>query len=990
MILKARSGFYFLPGMLLLLINTVIAQELPASYNFVYRCWNNQSGLPQNTVYDLARDSAGYLWGATEEGLFRFDGAEFTLVNESNTPGLYSNTFYDVLASGKDLWASSRNSIVRIRNKVEQILDFRNYLKGGWIQSLEKDATGRLWVGSSAGALYYVENDSIHVCPYWDVNAAGSIQTLNHTREGMFIGTARGLFRMNDPVSRPLSIPRFRNIGINCFTRGAGDELWIGTATKGLFHIAADTVQYTEESGLKENFISSVYWAKEGRLWFGFRSTGYQVLDKGKLITPGQSKFASDAVRCILPVEENLVWMGTNSSGLVQLKPTLIEGAPPASGLAGKIILPVYQHANEEIWVGTAGKGVSRLKDGRTDTYTESNGLSNNLVLSVYGRKDHIYIGTSNGLDRFNMLTQKIDKHYTEKDGLQSNGILCIFNDSRNCLWITSRMGGLHRMKEDGIIKTFPLHHMQIHPNLLCVYEDKQHNIWIGTRGAGMLRIDQHDQVEQFHQKQNFPADIVYAFFEDGEGDLWMSTEKGLVVYNDGKFRVFDKQAGLFFNETYRILEDPQGYVWLSGNLGLQRVALSELLAVKHTASSRVRLAVRLFNTLDGMPNSETNGGFFPAGWAMRDGTLWFPTVQGVAVADHGLIGKESHDLNIQVQSLRFGNNEYLPSASIEMPPGVYNFEIRYTNIDFSKASDIQFHYRLKGLDDGWTQAGNRHIAYFSELAPGKYTFEVKAEQYGYWSPTAVLQFRVLPHFYQATWFKIACMALGLLAIVMVVRYVKHAAKRKLTEQQNIFKAQITGQEKERQLISTELHDSINQQLTTAKIYLDFAKTNASMQSELIAKSETMVNTVINDIRSLCHSLTPPSLKDIGLKEALEDLLNAYSLVGKLATHLQYELGPDAPEEDLQFNLFRITQEQMNNIASHSEATQVWLSFEQTAAGINVSISDDGQGFDLKQKQKGLGFNNIRNRLAIYGGKMEIRTAPGHGCALILFIPVSR
>lgn len=983
MILKTRPGFY----LLLLLASTATAQTLPPSYNFVYRSWNNQSGLPQNTVYDMARDSAGYLWGATEEGLFRFDGAEFALVNESNTPGLYSNAFYDVLSSGKDLWAASRNMVLRIDKKVEQVLDFRNYLKGGWIQSLEKDAAGRLWVGTSTGALYYVEDDSVHVCPYWDSNATGVIQTLNYTKQGMFIGTALGLFRMNDPVSRPLTIPRFKNLAITAFTRGAGDELWVGTATKGLFHIATDTVQYTEENGLKENFISSVHWTKEGRLWFGFRSEGYQVLDKGKLITPEQSRFASDGVRCILPVEGNLVWMGTNSSGLVQLKPTLIEVAPPASGLAGKIILSVYQHNNGEIWVGTAGKGVNRLKDNRSDTYTQTNGLSNNLVLSVYGRKDHIYIGTSNGMDRFNILTRKIDKHYTGNDGLQNNGILCLFNDSRDRLWITSRMGGLHRMKEDEIIRPFPLPDLQGHPSLLCAYEDRQHNIWFGSRGAGMLRIDQHDRVEHFHQQQNFPADIVYGFFEDREGDLWMSTEKGLVVYDEGKFRVFDKQAGLFFNETYRILEDPEGYVWLSGNLGLQRIALSELLAVKHSSSSRVRLAVRLFNSLDGMPNSEANGGFFPAGWAMKDGTLWFPTVQGVAVADHGLIEKESHNLNIQVQSLRFGNQEYLPAESIEMPPGVYNFEIRYTNIDFSKASDIQFHYRLKGLDDQWTQAGNRRIAYFSELAPGAYTFEVKAERYGFWSPTAVLQFQVLPHFYQATWFKALCIALGLLGIAVVVWYLKHSSKRKLTEQRNIFKAQITGQEKERQLISTELHDSINQQLTTAKIYLDFAKTNEAMQTELIAKSETMVNTVINDIRTLCHSLTPPSLKDIGLKEALEDLLNVYTSVGKLNTNLRYELGDDEPEEDLQFNLFRITQEQMNNIASHSAATEVWLEFEQTPAGIQVSISDNGEGFDLKKRQRGLGFNNIRNRLAIYQGKMEIRTAPGRGCTLILFIP---
>ncbi|PZR24699.1 MAG: hypothetical protein DI535_21100 [Citrobacter freundii] len=986
---KASQVFF----LLLLYISFAIsaeAQVAPANspaYNFVYRNWDNQSGLPQNTVYDMARDSAGYLWGATEEGLFRFDGAEFTIVNEANTPGLRSNTFYDVMSSGKDLWASSRNTVLRIRQKVEQVIDFRNHVRGGWIESIEKDPKNRLWVGTSTGELLYVEQDSIRVCPSWDVKEAGTIETLNSTRKGMFIGTSGGLFTMTDPVSKPIAIQRFQGVQVTSFAKGQNDEIWLGTA-KGLFHIGKDTVQYTEENGLKENFISSMFFAKDGKLWVGLRSAGYQILDNGKFVTPVQTRVAFDGVRAILPIEENLVWLGTNSSGLVQLKPTLIESAPPETNLAGKIILPVYQHPNGEIWVGTAGKGISRSFEGKTDIFTQDNGIASNLVLAVYGRKDHIYIGTSNGLDRYNITAKKIDKHFTDRNGLQNNGILCLFNDSRNRLWITTRLGGLHWMGEDEVIHPLPVSVLQGHPNLLCAFEDRHHNIWLGTRGAGALRVNTRNEVEQFHVNQKFPGDIVYAYFEDKEGDLWMATEKGLVLYSNNAFRLFDKESGLFFNEIYRILEDPKGYVWLSGNLGLQRVALSELLAVKHSSSGRIRLGVRLFNSLDGMPNSETNGGFFPAGWAMQDGTLWFPTVQGIAVADHGLIGAESNALNIQVQSLRFGNHEFLTSETIEIPPGVYNFEVRYTNIDFAKASDIQFHYRLKGLNDEWTQAGNRRVAYFSALAPGEYTFEVKAERYGYWSPTATLQFKVLPYFYQSNWFKLLVIVACMAAVALVVMALRRSAKRNIIEQQNIIKAQINGQEKERQLISTELHDSINQQLTTAKIYLDFAKSNVQMQTELIEKSETMVNAVINDIRTLCHSLTPPGLKDIGLKEALDDLLNPYLTVGKLQTHLRYDLEPDKLPEDLQFNLFRITQEQLNNIMRHSEATEVWLDFESNSTGILVSIRDNGKGFDLKKVQRGLGFNNIKNRLVIYGGKMEIRTAPGKGCTLMLSVPV--
>ncbi|MET0465053.1 MAG: two-component regulator propeller domain-containing protein [Chitinophagaceae bacterium] len=989
--LKTGSGFLLLFFYLTIAFSTTaqVASPYQSSYNFVYRNWNNQSGLPQNTVYDVARDSAGYLWGATEEGLFRFDGAEFTIVNEANTPALYSSTFYDILPAGGDLWASSRNAVLRIRRKVEQVIDFRKYVQGGWIEAIEKDQENRLWVGTSTGDLFYVLRDSVYTCPKWNAREAGSIETISSTKNGLFVGTSAGLFKLNGPAAQPVAIPRFSGLQVTSFCKDNNDEIWVGTA-KGLFHIGKDTVQYNESNGLKEGFVNAVYSARDGRLWIGLRSAGYQVLDNGKLITPAQERMAHDGVRAILAMEENLVWMGTNSSGLIQLKPTLIESSPPETNLAGKIILPIYQHPNGEIWVGTAGQGVTRSFQGKTATFSQGSGVSSNLVLALYGRNDHVYVGTSNGLDRFNIITQKFDRHYTDKHGLLNNSVYSLFSDSRNRLWISTRLGGLHWMGEDDVIHPFTIPVLQGRPNLLCAFEDRHRNLWFGTRGGGALRVNyDNNSVEQFHLKQQFPADIVYAFFEDKEGDIWMATEKGLVLHSNGKFRIFDKTVGLFFNEVYRILEDSKGFVWMSGNLGLQRIALSELLAVKHSSSSRVRLGVRLFNSMDGMPNSETNGGFFPAGWAMQDGSLWFPTAQGIAIADHGLIGAESNALNIQVQSLRFGNTEFLPTESIEVPPGVYNFEIRYTNIDFAKASDIQFHFRLKGLDDQWTQAGNRRIAYFSALAPGDYTFEVKAERYGYWSQEAVLHFKVLPHFYQATWFKVLVVVICMAAVALVVIWLKRSARRNIREQQKIIKAQINGQEKERQLISTELHDSINQQLTTAKIYLDFAKSNDKMQTELIAKSETMVNDVINDIRSLCHSLTPPGLKDIGLKEALEDLLNPYLSVGKLQTHLRYDLDPDELQEDLEFNLFRITQEQLNNITRHADATEVWFDFASDSTGIHASIRDNGKGFDLKKVQRGLGFNNIRNRLAIYGGKMDIRTAPGKGCTLQLFIPHS-
>lgn len=958
--------------------------------NFVYRGWNNQTGLPQNTVYDLTLDKEGFLWGATEEGLFRFDGGDFTIFNEGTAPGIGSNTFYALAARGNSVWACNRTALVRIGKKVEQLIDLSHHTQGGWIKCMEIDDEGRVWIGASNGNLFYYHNGQVKQAGMWKQDRAGSVDVLRWSSQGLFVGCARGLFliRSEDDVEAA-PVPYFKNMMITALATGPDQQVWVGTGGNGLIRMGKDTLALTEQTGLKENYVSSLYYAQDGRLWIGYRSAGFQIYEKKLLHTPEQGRYAHDGVRVILAAGGDVTWIGTNSSGLIQIRPALIRTPPASSMLNGRITLPIYQHPNGDIWVGSAGRGVTRLQpDGKVDTYQQNNGLSNNLVLSIYGRGDHIYIGTSNGLDRFNIRRAGFDRHYTTYHGLRNNGVLSLFADSENIIWINTRQGGLHRMDTNDRIEAVALPGNVANATLICAFEDKQGNRWFGSRGAGMIRINRQGQITTYYHAQGFPSDIVYSFFEDSEGDIWMATEKGLVVFSKDRFRVFGQESGLRFNETYRILQDPDGYIWLSGNQGLQRIALQDLLLVKHMVGESAHMSVRLFNEFDGMPNAEANGGFFPAGWRMQDGSLWFPTSDGVAVADSRLVREQTNKLNIQIQSLRFGDEEFFADQPISLPPGVYNFEIRYTSIDFAKASDIKFHYRLKGLSDKWTAAGNRHIAYFSALQPGKYVFEVRAERYGEWSPTVMMEFTVKPQFYQTTWFKIVTGLLLLGVAAGVVLYLRQTARRKIREQQLINKAQIDGQEKERQMISIELHDGVNQQLSTAKIYLDYARTHEADRGELIAKSAEVVHKAINDIRDLCHSLTPPGLKDMGFREALQDMLYSYEKVGKFIPHLRFDLPDDVMGKDLQFTLYRITQEQLNNIGRHAEARNVWLEFKAAGPMVQVTITDDGKGFDLADYKGGLGFSNMRNRLSLYQGKMDIRSTPGNGCTLQLQVPL--
>lgn len=215
--------------------------------------------------------------------------------------------------------------------------------------------------------------------------------------------------------------------------------------------------------------------------------------------------------------------------------------------------------------------------------------------------------------------------------------------------------------------------------------------------------------------------------------------------------------------------------------------------------------------------------------------------------------------------------------------------------------------------------------------------------------------------------------------------------EQEVHKQKQITQATIDGQEKERQQIGKELHDNINQHLTTTRLYLEVAKEKASGElKEMIELSHKNLVSIINEIRNLSQSLVPPTLGDLGLVESIQDLCDSLKRVHTFKIDFIYryfneQLLPD----NLKLMLFRITQEQVNNIIRHAEADkmQIWLQLD--AEHITLTIIDNGKGFNPATTKKGQGFNNIANRTALFNGKAEIEAMPGKGCSLTVVIPVS-
>jgi PAS domain S-box-containing protein len=208
----------------------------------------------------------------------------------------------------------------------------------------------------------------------------------------------------------------------------------------------------------------------------------------------------------------------------------------------------------------------------------------------------------------------------------------------------------------------------------------------------------------------------------------------------------------------------------------------------------------------------------------------------------------------------------------------------------------------------------------------------------------------------------------------------------KVTRQQKITRATIIGQEKERDQISKELQENINQLLAAAKIYLGLARSNGKLRLDFVDHAEKILQKAISEIRSISNSLVPSTLKLIGFTDSLKDLVKTYQVTQTFNINLSLEKKLDYLDPEIQISLFRIVQEQMNNILKHSEAQNIIISLTVTDQ-IILSIIDDGKGFDTKIEHTGLGISNIRNRVALYNGTVKILSEPKKGFALLINIP---
>ena len=948
---------------------------------FSRQVWQTENGLPQNTVHSVIQTRDGYVWAATEEGLARFDGLGFVVFDKENTPQLKSNDVRSVMQDKRGaLWLSTAEGLVRLSNGEANAYTTQQGLPSNDVELAYETSAGDIWVGTSSGLSRYYAGAFTNFTAR-DGLAAGSAEALFEDADGaLWVGTTEGLSRFKDGKFVSFDAGDGLNGGVNAIEQGADGCLWLGTPGGLSCYREGRFKNYSARDGLPNDRVISLRADREGGLWVG-TAGGLTRFREGRFETfNAADALASGIILSIFEDAEGSLWVGTESGGLSQLKDKKFTTFTTKEGLASDLVKSVYEDRRGNVWVGTYGGGLSLLRDGRVKTYTTKEGLASNIVLALFDDAEgDLWVGTPDGLSR---LREGKFTTYTSADGLPNDFVRSIYADAEGSLWVGTR-GGLARMK-NGAFETYTTKDGLPNDFVGTIYEDAGGSLWVGTLG-GLSRFA-GGKFTNYTTADGLSDNVVISIYGDREGRLWIGTNgAGLNLLEGGKFTSFTTRDGLPNDVIYRILEDGRGNLWMSCNKGIFRLSKSEL---EEFASGRVHsLSPVVYGTADGMTTRECSGGGHPSGWRDREGRLWFSTIKGVATIDPEGLASNEQQPPVVVEQFRVDGEPVSAASSVELAPGKTRFDFYYAGLSFVAPEKVRYKYRLLGFDKDWVDGGDRRVAYYTNLGPGDYRFEVIAcNNDGVWSSApAAVSFRLRPHFYRTAWFYALC-ALGLCLLAWQLYALRLRQVR----------ARFSAVLQERNRIAREIHDNLAQEILGVSVQLEIVARLMPVSTETarthLDRARSLVRSSIAEARRYVWDLRSQSLEDRDLPTALAEMTRRLTAETNVQTQFQVS-GTFRPlPAQVENNLLRIGQETVNNAVRHAQARTITVNLDFDARNVRLSVRDDGRGFEQQSQSNGtnghFGLISIRERAEEMGGSVRINSRAGEGSEVLVSVPI--
>jgi ligand-binding sensor domain-containing protein/AraC-like DNA-binding protein len=876
-------------------VSLSVADPVKSPGSFLHHVWTNDNGLPINTVVAIDQTPDGYLWLGTEAGLARFDGIKFEVFSHENTPAFSSSLIaYLVVDRSGTLWIVTQfGGIVRYQNRRFEAFARNSPFLNTETWCVMESTDNSIWIGNRKGLCRF-NRAALSQIALPESLSTHVVRTIIEDRNGrIWVGTNDGLVLVKKRGNR-FETEHIGLKGIEIFTlfEDRKGSLWIGTQENGLFRYWGEQMRsFTTNQGLTDNTVRALYEDRFGNLWIGTNAGGIDILPSGIesnrsksgappiFAFPKPEEFTSGVITSFYEDREGTLWIGTNGGGLYNLRESKITTYTNKNGLSFNNVYGVFQDSSGRVWVGTKGYGANYFdfEDNRFHTLTTRSGLSSDSVVSfAQDLTGSLWFGTlGGGINRYKNGNIKVFDH---RHGLSSNLSRAVYVDPEGNIWAATIKGTIYRFVDN----RFKLA-LDVKFRVNTLYKDSKGNFWAGTLGNGLLRLDmEKGTFEVFNEKKGLSNNVVSCIHEDAKGILWIGTLNGLNRFQDGDFTALSQKHGLPDDTVYWILEDHKHDFWISSNRGIYCISCQE---IDDFFKGKVdTLKPSVYGKEAGMRSVECNGGNHPAGWKTHNGKLWFPTTYGVSVIDPVNIGINKVPPPLVIEKIVISGKDYPVTQTVTVSPGKNHIEVHYTALSFIVPKKIRFKYKMEGYEKKWVDAGANRSAYYNDLPPGEYRFQVIAcNSDGVWNDSgATIRFHLKASFYQTPPFIILLAVILVLTLLLYCYFKKCKLRPQLTLKRKTMNASAAPESGENKKCIQKLFYLVEEE----KVYKDPNLTIKFLASKLLISPRSLSRIINNQLNTNFYEF----INEYRIKEA-QQMLSAPGDHQESILEIAYEVG---------------------------------------------------------------------------------------------------
>jgi ligand-binding sensor domain-containing protein/signal transduction histidine kinase/DNA-binding response OmpR family regulator len=806
---------------------------------------SNEQGLSNSTIESIFQDSRGFIWFGTRDGLNRYDGNEITVYrNDPADTTSLSDNYIRCIYEDRDhrLWVGTINGLNRLNQRKNSFTRFKhkdddspNSLSHNLITSLAEDKEGHLWVGTFGGGinLFDKRKETFRHFDAGLLHSAGiNSKYLSDNRvnalfsdraANLWIATSACLDLFNPSDS---SFTHYRNDSsttnpsgntIMAMAEDRQGNLWLGSEDDGVFLF--DPLQNTfsrfahsdrNSASLGNNMIKSLLVDRKGRLWVGSINGGLNLFDpSGNQFfhyqnEPGNgSSLSQRTISALWEDHQGNLWIGTHRGGVNVYSPgtekfNLYRQESSPASLSYNDVRAFCEDNGGNIWVGTDGGGLDLfLRDKhifqhyRYDPFRASS-LGSDAVLDVMqDREGRIWVSTwGGGLNLLNKSTGSFTRFQNDprdSNSISSNFVQKTFEGYEGRLWVATYYGGLNLLDPKSgqftrFIKDPSGKTSLTGKNIVSIHEDKEGHIWIGTDDGGLNCYHEATRhfTHYFNNGEKMPD--LRVLFSDSKGRLWVG-QKGLYLFDTARnnFRLYTVKAGLSNEFIKGIAEDGPGNLWISTSNGL-------------TQFNPETEAFKKFNTGDGLQGLE-----FEANACMKskDGEIFFGGINGFNSFYPGNIKANPFVPPVYITGFQLFNQKVNPgeegsplvddislTKEIRLSYKQSTISFNFAALNYTTPENNEYAYKLEKLDKDWNFVGKERKSSYNNLAPGEYTFRVKASNNdGVWNEEgASVKVIITPPFWKTSWFDLLLLAVAVAGLYALYKFKTRLKLKELEE----------------------------------------------------------------------------------------------------------------------------------------------------------------------------------------------------------------